>query len=80
MVTQYQYHVLVSPFLPVLGERGRSGVGTRTEEYKENDATFGSNGIDRLVVEMDCFGACDNGCLNKVFPSRVLLKNVCNKS
>jgi len=35
------------------GERGRSGSGTGTEEYKENDATFGINGIDRLVVEID---------------------------
>jgi len=35
------------------GVRGRSGIGTRIEEYKENDATFGINGIDRLVVEID---------------------------
>jgi len=41
------------PPLPVLGERGRSGIGTRIEEYKENDATFGVHGIDRLVVEID---------------------------
>jgi len=29
----------------VPAERGRSGISTRIEEYKENDATFGISGI-----------------------------------